>query len=299
MLSRREFVRAATAAAAASAVPGAFAGEPRTLPARTIPGTEDRLPIIGLGYSNAFRTGDLETSRRIIGTLVDHGGAYVDCGGDSRFVVGEVAAGLGVARDLFLGTYFVGADDARARDEANRLLEVTGKPRLDLMHNYPEDAAPHWDTFRRWKDEGLTRYIGVSRHRREAYPTMLAMMQTGTVDVVQVNYSLLETEADVELLPAAAELGVAVTINRPFLNGRYFSLVRDHPLPDWASEFDCESWAQFSLKFILSHPAVNCVLTETANPRHALDNLGAGFGRMPNEATRQRMLEHVRELVGN
>lgn len=297
VLTRRDFFCTAAAATAAVSAPWALADEPRKLPSRPIPGTDDRLPIIGLGNSNAFRTADMETSRRILSTLVDHGGAYVDCGGDSRFVVGKIAAQLGVANDLFLGTYFVGADDRRSRDDAKRLLDVTGKPLLDLMHNYPEDASPHWDTFRRWKDDGLTRYIGVSRHRQEAYSTMLAMMQTGTVDVLQVNYSLLETEAEVEILPAAKELGVAVTINRPFVNGRYFSLVGDHPLPEWAAEFDCASWAQFSLKFILSHPVVNCVLTETANPKHALDNLGAGVGRLPDEETRQRMLAHVREIV--
>ena len=256
------------------------------------------MPIIGLGNSNAFRQGDLETSKRVIGTLAGHGGSYVDCGGPSRFVVAEAATALGIADQLFLGTYFVGADDATARDEAGRLLEMTGKPVLDLMHNYPEDAAPHWDVFRGWKADGLTKFIGVSRHRKEAYPTLLAMMKTGTVDVLQVNYSLLETEAEEDVLPTAMELGVAVTINRPFINGRWFSIVRDRPLPAWAAEFDCESWAQFSLKFILSHPAVNCVLTETANPKHAIDNLGAGFGRLPDADMRKRMLAHVRSLPG-
>ncbi len=293
MVNRREFLAGTSALLATRSVSG---DSPR-LPRRPIPGTRDALPVIGLGNSNAFREGDLETSKRIIGTLLEHGGAYIDCGGASRFVVAEAAGDLGVAEDVFMGCYFAGADDGAARDQARRLLEATGKPRLDLMHNYPEDAAPNWDTFRRWKDDGITKYIGVSRHRREAYPTMLEMMRTGTVDILQVNYSLLETEAEQEILPAAMELGVAVTVNRPFLNGRYFSIVAKEELPRWAAAFDCTSWAQFSLKFILSHPAVNCVLTETANPRHALDNIGAGFGRLPDEATRERMLEHVAEIV--
>ena len=284
-------------ATVAASLPGAVVAGDRQLPRRPIPGTDESLPVIGLGNSNAFREGDLDTSKRIIGTLADHGGAYVDCGGTSRFVVAEAAAELGLSKDIFTGTYFAGADDAASRADAKRLLAITGKPALDLMHNYPEDAAPNWDVFRAWKDDGLTRYIGVSRHRKEAYPTMIRMMKTGTVDILQVNYSLLETEAENEVLPLAMDLGVAVTINRPFINGRYFSLVGDRPLPAWAAEFDCESWAQFSLKFILSHPAVNCVLTETTNPRHALDNIGAGCGRLPDADMRQRMLTHMRSIV--
>jgi diketogulonate reductase-like aldo/keto reductase len=150
--------------------------------------------------------------------------------------------------------------------------------------------------FQKWKDEGLTRYIGVARHRESYYQTMMEMMNTGTVDLLQVNYSPLETAADQEVLPMALDKGVAVTINRPFLNGEFFSHVRGHALPEWAAEFDCESWAQFSLKFILSNPAVTCVLTETANPKHALDNIGAGFGRLPDEKTRKRMVQHLKNL---
>jgi aryl-alcohol dehydrogenase-like predicted oxidoreductase len=125
---------------------------------------------------------------------------------------------------------------------------------------------------------------------------MMKMMETGTVDFLQVNYSPLETEADQQVLPMALDKGVAVTINRPFINGEFFSRVRGHELPEWAAEFDCDSWAQFSLKFILSNPAVTCVLTETANPKHALDNIGAGFGRLPDEKTRQRMVQYLNNL---
>jgi diketogulonate reductase-like aldo/keto reductase len=136
----------------------------------------------------------------------------------------------------------------------------------------------------------------VARHHERYYNSMKKMMDTGTVDVLQVNYSPLETAADREVLPMALEKGVAVTINRPFINGEYFSRVRGHELPAWAAEFDCESWAQLSLKFILSHPAVTCVLTETANPAHARDNIGAGFGRLPDAKTRQRIVQHLNNL---
>ncbi|MDX1410467.1 MAG: aldo/keto reductase, partial [Saprospiraceae bacterium] len=130
----------------------------------------------------------------------------------------------------------------------------------------------------------------------EYYAEMMQQMETGAVDFIQVNYSPLETEADQEILPMARELGVAVTINRPFINGEYFSRVRGHEVPEWASEFDCDNWAAFSLKFILSHPAVTCVLTETANPKHATQNLNSGIGALPDEKTRQRMVTYLQNI---
>ncbi len=298
-MDRRDFLAAMSAAAACglAAPVNADAHRERRLPRRPIPGGGDTLPVIGLGNSNAFRQGDMETSRRVIRTLAEHGGAYVDCAGPSRFVVAEAATSLAIGDELFIGSYFAGANDVESRAQATRLLEALGRQQLDLMHGYPEDAVPNWDSFRAWKDEGLTRYIGVARHVEEAYPAMIDLMKTGTVDFLQVNYSPLETAAEKEILPLAMERGVAVTINRPFINGRYFDVVSGHALPEWAAEFDCESWAQFSLKFILSHPAVTCVLTETANPKHMLDNIGAGFGRLPDDAMRRRMLEHIRSLA--
>ena len=125
----------------------------------------------------------------------------------------------------------------------------------------------------------------------------MKVMETGTMDFLQVNLSPLETEAEDRILPMAMDKGVAVTINRPFINGRYFSIVKGKSLPGWAVDFDCTSWAQFSIKYILSHPAVNCVLTETANPKHLLDNLGGGFGRLPDNKTRKKMRTLVQSFI--
>lgn len=266
------------------------------LPRRTIPGTDDSLPVIGLGNSNAFRQNDVSSSTALIKLFHEKGGAYIDCMGDSRFVVANVANSLDIGKDIFLGTYFSSDDEGEMRTNIQRLLKFTGKRQLDLAHSYPEFAEPNWSLFKKWKEEGLTKYIGVARHRDIYYETMMKMMETGTVDFLQVNYSPLETKADRQVLPMAMEKGVAVTVNRPFINGEYFAHVRGHELPAWAAEFDCDSWAQFSLKFILSHPAVTCVLTETANPKHALDNIGAGFGRLPDEKTRQRMVQYLQAL---
>jgi diketogulonate reductase-like aldo/keto reductase len=249
-----------------------------------------------MGNSNAFRQNDLGTSIELLRLFDQHGGTYVDCSGDSRFVVAQAARRLGIESRLFLGSYFSENGEAANREEARRLLELTGTEQLDLMHSYPEFAIPHWGWFEKWKDQGLTRHIGIARHNSSYYDSMIELMETATVDFLQVNYSPLETEADRRVLPTASDRGVAVTINRPFLNGRYFAHVRGHELPDWAAEFDCDSWAQFSLKFILSHPSVTCVLTETANPDHLRDNLGAGFGRLPDTAMRQRMVSHLESL---
>ena len=299
MMNRRAFIRKTTTVLPALAAPASWpllASAPQQLTRRSIPGTGESLPVIGLGNSNAFRSGDLPGSTALIRLFHEQGGAYIDCAGDSRFLVAEVTGSLGIGSDIFLGTYFSGDDEQVMRDNILRLLEMTGKKQLDLVHAYPEFAEPGWDMFRKWKDEGLTRYIGVARHHESYYDTMMQMMKTGTVDFLQVNYSPLETTADRQVLPMALDRGVAVTINRPFINGDYFSLVRKHPLPEWAAEFDCHSWAQFSLKYILSNPAVTCVLTETANPKHALDNIGGGFGAMPNAKMRQRMVRHLQSL---
>jgi diketogulonate reductase-like aldo/keto reductase len=296
---RREFLRNLSLGSAALAVPSAWQmvlAAQGKLPTRAIPDSGDSLPIVGFGNSNAFRQDDGELSKKLIGILYERGGSYVDCSGTARFVVAEAARNLGIGKDLFLGTYFSSEDETSMRTNIPRLLELTGKERLDLVQSYPEFALPNWDLFRQWQAEGLTKYIGLARHQSRFYEAMMRQMDTGTVDFVQVNYSPLETEADQKILPMAQDKGVAVTINRPFMNGEYFSRVKGHAVPEWAQEFDCDNWAAFSIKFILSNPAVTCVLTETANPDHAAQNIEAGMGRLPDEKTRQRMVAYLQNL---
>lgn len=268
----------------------------RRLPTRLVPATGERLPVVGLGNSQAFRQGDVETSRRLLGTYFGHGGRYIDCSGDGAYLVASIAATLG-QDDAFLGSYFNGGNAADSEVAAKRLRAISSRNSLDLMHGYPEDGVPNWDVFRGWKDSGLTRYIGLARHNVRYYESMMKVIMTGTMDFVQVNLSPLETEAEDRILPMARDKGVAVTINRPFINGQYFSIVKGQSLPAWAVEFDCTSWAQFSIKYILSHPAVNCVLTETTNPDHLIDNLGGGFGRLPDDKTRVRMRDLVQSFA--
>jgi len=293
MAGRRAFLKGASATALTLFAPQTHGFSQRKLSTRRIPGTDERLGVVGLGNSQAFRQGDFETSRRLLDNFFKHGGNYVDCSGDGAYLVASIASTLGHSGDAFLGSYFNGDNESASEAGAARLRAISSELSVDLMHTYPEDGIPNWDVFRAWKAEGLTRYIGLARHNARYYEGMMKVMATGSMDFLQVNLSPLETEAEQRILPMAIDKGVAVSINRPFINGRYFSIVKGQSLPAWAVEFDCTSWAQFSIKYVLSHPAVNCVLTETANPKHLLDNLGGGIGRLPDEATRKKMRDLV------
>ena len=301
MTNRREFIHYSGATVAAMSLPlpaSLHAADAGRLPGRAIPGTGEMLPVIGLGNSQAFQSGNLELSRQLLELFMERGGAYVDSSGAGRFTVGKIMVEKDADDVLFLGNYISATEDKAGRQEIEAVREGQGGGPLDLVHTRNvHDFAARPDKYRRWKDDGLTRYLGVARPNMRYYEVMMKLMKTGAVDFVQVNYSMLEPEAEERLLPMAQDLGIAVVINRPFINGQYFSLVKDQTLPEWAADFDCKTWAQFSLKFILANPAVNCVLTETSNPRHAADNLGAGLGRLPDEKTRQRMLQVMLDLA--
>lgn len=300
MTTRRDFIRATGAAALLAPWAGNIlaSNQPR-LPTRPIPGTDESLPIVGYGNSQAFRSGDLDLSRQLVEILLDRGGSYIDAGGSSSLLLAGIMKEKNLNDELFLGTYINSLDEEVMRKEANDVIGAQGgSDPLDLVLSAKlEEFGANADKFRRLKDARLTRYVGVARHRASYHQEMMNLMEAGVVDFVQVNYSLLEPEAEERLLPMAQDKGVAILVNRPFVNGQYFPLVKGHELPSWAAEYDIHSWAQFSLKFIVSHPAVTCVLTETSKPAHAVDNLAGGIGPMPDEKTRQRMRELIRSLV--
>ena len=298
MTNRREFFEYSMALTLASSLQ-VLAQEQRQLPTRLIPGTDESLAIVGLGNSSSFRDDDLSTASKLLDIFLDHGGRYVDVGGASAFSVGKLGQEKNATEQLFLGNYIDPAEEQDMRKRIAGIASAQGKSALDLIHT--RDIGGYrssYDAYRALKEEGLVRFIGVARSGAQNHDAMGRLIEDGLVDFIQVNFSLMEPEAGERLLPLAADNGVAVSTSRPFLNGNYFGIVRGHELPEWAAEFDCESWAQFSLKFILANPAVNCVLTETADPAHALDNLGAGFGRLPDTDMQQRMLEHMRSISG-
>jgi aryl-alcohol dehydrogenase-like predicted oxidoreductase len=167
---------------------------------------------------------------------------------------------------------------------------------IDLMqvHNL-RDTAVHMDTIREWQEDGRIRYSGLTHYTAGAHAALAKEMQQYKPDFIQINYSLGEPEAADRLLPMAQDLGVAVLINRPFQTGRLFRAVAGRALPDWASEF-AASWGQFFLKFIISHPAVTCVVPATSKTSHMIDNLGAGAGIMPDAAMRKRMSDYFSSI---
>jgi diketogulonate reductase-like aldo/keto reductase len=298
MTDRREFMRYSTAAALVAAMPAtALATAERKLPVRPIPGRGESMPIVGLGNSSSFRADDLSTASNLLDIFLDQGGRYVDVGGSSAFSVGSLGQEKGAAEQLFLGNYVDPKDGALMRSEVETIARAQGKKSLDLVHTRnTREYRAHIGDYRALKEDSLARYIGIARSGKEGFDSIAQLVEDGLVDFIQINYSLAEPEAAERLLPLAMDKGVAVTINRPFQNGNFFSFVRGKQLPEWAADFDCASWAQFSLKFILAHPAVLCVLTETADPKHAIDNLGAGYGRLPDAKEQSRMLEVFRSF---
>ena len=290
MTNRRDFLRLSAATTLATAMPAALADGPATMDRRPIPGTDETLSVVGLGNAVPFSEGDLDTTGRLVDILLERGGGYIDTSFRGRFTISEVMQQRQAHDELFVGTYLESDSAAGLADEIRAVQDAQGGGSLDLvLSRDPVSYLRRADEFQRLKEAGLARYVGVARHRKAYYPAMLEAMREGLIDFLQVNYSMLEPEAADEVLPLAAETGTAVITNRPFVNGQYFPRVRGRELPEWAAGFDCDSWAQFSLKYILGNPAVTCVITETSKPRHAIDNLGAGTGRLPDAATRERM----------
>ena len=297
MLNRREFIRDAGALTAALSLTPAIAAESAKLPTRSIPASAQSLPIVGLGNAQYFRDGDYENSKKLLDILIDHGGSVVDSWAPVQEVLGRYMHEHDARNKLFLANN-VGASSAEGLSGDIRYIkEAQGKAVLDLLQlPNPRKIDKQWRFLRDAKEQGHARYIGLAISKSSYYRDVESLIKSGTADFVQLNYSLLETESDERILPLARDKGVAVITNRPFVNGRFFPLVKDRELPGWAADFDCTSWAQFSLKFILANPAVTCVITETSNTQHAIDNLSAGFGRLPDEQTRAQMLRLVQSF---
>jgi aryl-alcohol dehydrogenase-like predicted oxidoreductase len=272
--------------------------------ARRVPKTGEAIPAVGLGTwqvfdvaSDAKEKAQAEETLKVFvelrGRVIDSSPMY----GSSESVTGELAATLGVKAKLFVATkVWTSGRQAgiRQMEESMRKLRVE---RLDLMqvHNLM-DAPTHLATLREWKTAGRVRYLGVTHYHAGAHADLEKIIRPGDIDFVQVNYSLAEPEAGRRLLAAAADGGTAVIVNRPFAEGAMFRRVRDKPLPAWAREIGCASWAQFFLKWILGHPAVTCAIPGTRNPKHVADNLGAASGPLPDEAMRRRMSVYFESL---
>lgn len=270
---------------------------------KPIPKTGELLPVIGLGTWQTFDVGTSVTARaplrEVLQEFVRLGGKVIDSSpmyGTSESVVGGLAVELGLHKQLFLATkVWTSGRDAGVRqmEESFRRLRTQ---RMDLMqvHNLV-DYRVHLNTLRQWKEQGKVRYIGVTHYTASAYDELARVLLAEELDFVQLNYSLAERQAENRLLPLAAEKGIAVLANRPLAAGGLFGKVRGRPLPPWAKEIGCSSWAQFFLKFVVAHPAVTCAIPATSKADHLVDNMQGGFGPMPDLAARQRMARYVNE----
>lgn len=277
------------------------AGQERRNPilTRPIPVSGEQLPVIGLGTWQTFdETLTPETRERLKSVLMilfESGGRVIDSSpmyGRSEAVVGELTKELGINEKLFLATKVWTRGGKEGEAQMTDSLNKMKRAKMDLMqiHNLL-DWQTHRQTLRKWKEDGKIRYWGITHYTTGAFSEMARIMQAEQPDFIQIPFSIAERRAEDILLPLAQDLGIAVLVNRPYEGGSLFRQVKGQELPAWAGEFDCNSWGQFFLKYILSFPAITCVIPGTANPNHMRDNIQAGMGKLPDAAQRKQMLD--------
>ena len=300
-ISRREMLRigVGTGAGLLLGELPAF-GQDGPLLMRAIPSSGEEIPAVGLGSARTFNVGSSDEERapltEVLRLFHGLGGRFFDTApsyGSSESVAGQLVQELGIQDDLFFATKIsTGGGREAGLEQEEGSHRSWGRDTIDLnqVHNL-RDVDIHLRTIRRAKEEGRTRYVGVTTSFLRQYQQMEQVLQTEELDFVQINYSIGEREAAERLLPLAQDRGIAVVVNEPYNVGRVFGAVSGRELPEWAVEFDCRSWGQFFLKYILSHPAVTVIIPATSDPVHLVDNMGAGVGRLPDERTRTRMEE--------
>ncbi|MGE0651228.1 MAG: aldo/keto reductase [Alphaproteobacteria bacterium] len=310
-ITRKQFLVGASSLTAAAAlggglgiVGGARSARAATLIERAIPSSGEKIPIIGLGTARVYdvEPGDpkLPVLKSTVETFVREGGKVIDCSptyGNAEAVVGRLVDELGARSKVFYATKISTDGEKEGMDQVNASLKAWNTDKFDLLqvHNM-KDFKTQIRTIRRLKGEGKVRYIGVTTSSQRSYDRFISLMKAEKLDFVQVNYSLMQPDSGDRVLPAAKDAGLAVLINRPFALAGTFRKVKGKKVPEWAAEFGAKSWAQFFLKFVVSHPAVTCAIPGTDKPEYMTDNLGAAMGRMPDEKTRARMLAFWKTL---
>lgn len=292
--TRRELLALLSTGAAAGLAPrGTWAQA--TMPTRPIPATGERLPIVGLGSTRpvaAIAELGAERVAAIVRTLVEHGGRVVDTwprGLENDAPFGRLLSAPDLRDRLFV-TINIDQEGAAGIEQFERTLGAYERETIDLVNvGSLIDLAGRWPSLVEWKAQGRARYIGVTAAQAQLYGELEAFLERESPDFVGINYSVTEREAEARLLPLCADRGIATLISRPFMNGAYFERLEGTPLPDWAAELECETWAQFSLQYILANPHVTCVLTETTNPLHMAENASTASKPIPDAAARTRM----------
>jgi len=309
-MTRAQFLKLAAGAAGAFAAGSLFGPASLAFAAdapverRPIPSSGELIPVIGMGTAVVYEidTGDarfpvlVETVRAFLangGALIDTSPTY----GRAEKNLGEIFRRIGQRDKAFLATKISTTGERAGIDSVAASMRDMATDRLDLLqvHNI-RDTATHLRTIRRLKDEGKVRYAGITTSFDRSYDEFERIMRREKLDFIQIDYALDNRNAEERILPAARELGMAVLINLPFGRGRLFNKARGKPLPPFAADIDCTSWAQFFLKFLLAHPAVTTVIPGTDRPEFAIDNLNAGRGRIPDARMRETMIRYWDEL---
>ena len=305
VIKRRMFLKGCCALGAGSVLwPQWLCAGAGPLIKKAIPASGEQLPVIGMGSSRTFDVEDTAAARAqlapVLQAFFDQGGALIDSSpmyGSAEQVLGDLLKTTRNKDKLFAATK-VWTDGKQAGiEQMQRSMQRMGVNRFDLMqiHNL-RDWQVHLETLKAWKEEGKIRYIGITTSHGRYHEELETILELERFDFVQFSYNISDRMVEKRLLPLAAERGTAVLINRPYQRGQLFSAVKGKALPEWAAEFDCASWGQFFLKFIVSHPAVTCTIPATTKPHHMMDNMAAGFGRLPEASQRERMLAYFQGL---
>lgn len=314
MISRRTYLKLALAAGAAMTFkPSMLWAGDKALPlvTRAIPSSGERLPGVGLGSSATFasvaRSEDVAALREVLGALVEHQGRVFDTApgyGASEQVAGNLANELGIADTLFWATKLNvagrgggAADPAAAKAQLETSFARINKSPIDLIqvHNMG-DVPTQLGMLKDLKAEGRVRYVGVTTTFANQYAELEQVMAREPLDFIGIDYAIDNLTMEQRILPLARDRGIAVLVYAPFGRTRLWERVRGQQVPDWASEFDAHSWAQFFLKFVLAHPVVTTATPATSRPHHMIDNMGGALGTLPDEALRQRMIRHIAAL---
>ena len=306
-IPRREMLKISAGAGAGlllSELPAFAQRQPLLM--RSIPSSGEEIPAVGLGSARTFSVGPPNPQwvrlSDVLELFYEMGGRFFDtapCYGTSERVAGQLLQELKIQNDFFFATKIsTGGGREAGLGQVEGSHRSWGRETIDLnqVHNL-QDVDIHLRTIRQAKEEGRTRYVGVTTSFPRQCQQMEQVLRNEKLDFVQLNYSLGERGAAERLIPLAQDLGIAVVVNEPYNVGRLFAAVGGRDLPDWAAEFDCQSWEQFFLKYILANPAVTVVIPATSDPEHLVDDMGAGVGRLPDERTRRHMEDLFDEFL--
>ena len=303
-MDRRDFLKNTATSAALLALPSLGISQSDSLLTRAIPSTAESIPCVGMGtwitFDVSTKQSNIDSRTEVLKQFFNNGGGMIDSSpmyGTAQTVLGKCFQQLKPPASLFSATKVWTPGEWLGIQQMQASQELWGLDNIDLMqiHNLL-DWQTHLKTLREWKESGRIRYLGVTTSHGRRHDELIKIMHTEPLDFVQFTYNLTHTEVEKELLPLAADKGIAVIINRPFNGGKLFNKVENAPLPEWTKEIECKNWAQYFLKYILSHPAVTVAIPATSRTNHMDENMGALTGALPDSSMRQKMQNHYLSL---